>query len=321
MATLLVLLAIGVCVASLVAFAAMTLAPSEESLSAEERLDLMAAQRRKNGSSPNASLLLSTDFGQLENRLNSLAAKIPNVGMWIEQSGLQTSAGMILAKTIGCAVGLGAIAMILPIPVFFMPLFVCFGLVIPGAYVWYKRAKRLSLFGRQLPDALDLLGRSLRSGHSLPAGFSLVGTEMKDPLAAEFYRVFEEQNLGIPLEDALDQMANRVPNLDLRFFATAVILQRMTGGDLAEILEKISTLIRARLKLLGTIAALTGEGRISGSVLLSMPPALFIYMFLVNPDYVMPLFTDELGKYMIFGAVIMQLLGAVAIKKIITIKV
>lgn len=312
-------LAIGIGVASFVAFAVMSMGSSNSAADAEDRLDILA--NRKQSRKASSSLLLSSDFTGWENHLNQLAKKIPNVSRYLEQSGLNISAGRLIAMTIGGFVAGNVITMILPIPKFLAPILGIFFAMLPMGWVYYKRAKRLSLFGRQLPDALDLLSRSLKSGHSLPNGFALVGSEMKEPLAGEFYRVFEEQNLGIPMEDALDQMAARVPNLDLRFFATAVILQRTTGGDLAEILEKISTLIRARLKLLGTIAALTGEGRISGSVLLSMPPALFLYMLYVNPVYIKPLFTDELGKYMIFGAVVMQLLGAVAIKKIITIRV
>jgi tight adherence protein B len=134
-------------------------------------------------------------------------------------------------------------------------------------------------------------------------------------------RVFEEQNLGIPLDEALDQMATRIPDMDLRFFATAVVLQRTTGGDLAEILAKIASLIRARLKLQGTIAALTGEGRLSGAVLLALPPSLFLVLLVINPDYVMMLFRDDIGKYMLLGGVLSQIAGAIAIKKIITIKV
>jgi tight adherence protein B len=319
MPPVLIFLAVGVGVASFIAFAMMSFGNADDATSAEDRLDMLATRKQNQKALP--SLLLTSESVGWESHLNRFAMKIPNVNRYLEQSGLDLSAGRLFAMTIGVFVGGTILTFLLPIPSFLAPIL---GLVLgtlPTGWVYYKRAKRLALFGRQLPDALDLLGRSLRSGHSLPNGFNLVGTEMKQPLAGEFYRVFEEQNLGIPMEQALDQMASRIPNLDLRFFATAVILQRTTGGDLAEILEKISELIRARLKLLGTIAALTGEGRISGSVLLSMPPALFLYMLWVNPVYIKPLFTDELGKYMIFGAVVMQLLGAVAIKKIITIRV
>ncbi len=153
------------------------------------------------------------------------------------------------------------------------------------------------------------------------SGFSLVADEMRDPIAKEFNRVFEEQNLGISLEQALDSMTDRIPNLDLRFFATAVVLQRQTGGDLAEILDKIGYLVRERFKIWGQVQALTGEGRLSGIVLLALPPVLFLAVYRLNPDYVMPLFTDPMGRQMLAGAVVLQLIGAIVIKKIISIKV
>ena len=184
-----------------------------------------------------------------------------------------------------------------------------------------RRRRRLQAFTRQLPDALELIGRALRAGHSLAAGCNFVATEMSDPIRKEFNRCYEEQNLGIPLETALQEMANRVPNLDLRFFSTAVILQRSTGGDLAEMLDKIGNLIRERFKIWGQIQALTGEGRLSGVVLLALPPVLMIVMFYMNPQYLMPLFGDSLGHKMLIGGIVMQLLGAFVIKKIIDIKV
>ncbi|MFT7644103.1 MAG: tight adherence protein B, partial [Pirellulaceae bacterium] len=136
-----------------------------------------------------------------------------------------------------------------------------------------------------------------------------------------FTRCFEEQNLGIPLEDSLETMTERVPNLDLRFFATAVILQRQTGGDLAEILDKIGHLIRERFKIWGQVQSLTGEGRLSGIVLLALPPVLFGVMYRLNAKYVSTLFTDELGQQMLAFAIVMQFVGALVIRQIVNIKV
>jgi tight adherence protein B len=144
---------------------------------------------------------------------------------------------------------------------------------------------------------------------------------MKAPIGVEFRRIFEEQNLGISLDESLQNMTDRVPNLDLRFFCTAVILQRQTGGDLAEILDKIGELVRERFRIWGQIQALTGEGRLSGIVLLALPPVLFATVWYLNPDYVMVLFTDPMGKKMLFGGVVLQILGALMIRKIVNIKV
>ncbi len=191
----------------------------------------------------------------------------------------------------------------------------------PLMWLLWRRKRRLKKFAVQLPDALELISRALRAGHSLAAGFSLVHEEMPDPVSMEFGRVFEEQNLGIPMEDALNQMTARVPNLDLQFFATALILQRQTGGDLSEILDKIGHLIRERFKIWGQVQALTGEGRLSGVVLLALPPLLFLAVYRLNPDYIMLLFTDPMGKQMLAGAVVLQVVGALVIRKIINIKV
>ena len=166
-----------------------------------------------------------------------------------------------------------------------------------------------------------MVARALRAGHSLAAGFHLVSQEGSDPIAEEFGRVFEEQNLGIPFEEALENLTERVPNLDLKFFVTAVILQRQTGGDLAEILDKIGHLIRERFKIWGQVQALTGEGRLSDIVLLALPPLLFITVYRMNPDYIQLLFTDDLGKKMLIAGVVSQLVGALVIRKIINIRV
>ncbi|MHB1035532.1 MAG: type II secretion system F family protein [Pirellulales bacterium] len=193
--------------------------------------------------------------------------------------------------------------------------------ILPLLWLMFRRRKRLKKFAVQLPDAMELIGRALRAGHSLAAGFSLVGEEMAAPIGKEFTRVFEEQNLGIPMEEALEHLTERVPNLDLKFFSTAVILQRQTGGDLAEILDKIGSLIRERFKIWGQVQALTGEGRLSGVVLMGLPVVLFLAVYRLNPDYVTVLFTDPMGKKMLAGAIFLQVLGALVIRKIVNIKV
>jgi tight adherence protein B len=149
----------------------------------------------------------------------------------------------------------------------------------------------------------------------------MISTEIAAPLGKEFGRVFEEQNLGVPIEESLRSLTERVPNIDLQFLVTAIILQRQTGGDLAEILDKIGRLIRERFQIWGQIQALTGEGRLSGIVLLALPVLLFLTVYQLNREYVMVLFTEPMGKKMLAGAIFMQILGALAIRKIINIKV
>lgn len=315
-------MAIGVGVAALVAFAAISFGPNSDSVDAAERLTAMSKRRVGSGNrqAPGA-LLFTKSYGDPANVVDKFVLSFPSLRTWIEQSDVKIAPSALVIASVGALVGGSILVAISPIPSLLAPVAGLCLACLPAGYVWYKRKQRLSKFSRQLPDALDLLGRALRSGHSIQAGFNLVGTETKDPLGGEFMRVFEEQNLGIPLDEALDQMATRIPDMDLRFFATAVVLQRTTGGDLAEILAKIASLIRARLKLQGTIAALTGEGRLSGAVLLALPPSLFLVLLVINPDYVMMLFRDDIGKYMLLGGVLSQIAGAIAIKKIITIRV
>lgn len=216
--------------------------------------------------------------------------------------------GMILPAVAGFSVALG-------------PVMAASLGILPIVWLLFKRKKRLKAFAAQLPEALELIARALRAGHSLAAGFNLVAQEMSDPIGGEFSRTFEEQNLGKPLDEALNGLTQRIPNLDLKFFATAIILQRQTGGDLAEILDKIGHLVRERFKIWGQVQALTGEGRLSGVVLLALPPALFAVVYRMNPDYLMLLFTDPLGKKMLVAGIVSQLFGALMIRKIVNIRV
>jgi len=185
----------------------------------------------------------------------------------------------------------------------------------------WKRGSRFKKFAKQLPEALELLSRALRSGHSLASGIHAVANEMPEPISKEFNMVFEEQNLGVPLEQALKSMLKRMPNMDLKFFVTAVAIQRQSGGDLSEILDKIGHIVRERFRIMGAVQALTGEGRISGIVLMALPIALFFAVYYLNAEYVMLLFQDELGRKMLAGAAVLQVLGAYCIKKIVDIKI
>jgi tight adherence protein B len=223
--------------------------------------------------------------------------------------------GLLLAS-------LGATATVLArVPIYFAPLNALVCLSLPFLWLWNKRRVRLKKFAAQLSDALELVARALRAGHSLGAGMHVVAEEMPAPIADEFSRVFEETNLGISIEEAMKSMCDRVPNLDLRFFVTSVSIQRQTGGDLAEILDKIGYVVRERFRIMGQVKALTGEGRLSGVVLIALPFALFGFMLNVKPDYVESLWTTDLGKKMSVFAIIAQILGALTIRKIVNIKV
>jgi len=195
------------------------------------------------------------------------------------------------------------------------------GLYIPYKLLVRRGNKRLKKFEQQLPDALDLLARGLKAGHAFPAGLQQVAKEMPDPLGTEFAIVYTEFSHGMDMSSALLGICKRIDLRDLNFFTTAVLIQRETGGNLTDILEKISVLIRERFQLRNQVQALTAEGRLSGLILILLPPVLVVLLMFVNPGYESVLFTHPLGKLMTGVAVTMQLLGMLLIRKIVNIKV
>jgi tight adherence protein B len=253
--------------------------------------------------------------------LGAIVGRFKNLPRFFEQADSPLKPEQFLLVCAGAAGLGGLITVIVRAPVPLIPLGALFGSAMPWAWLWWRRRQRFRKFEQQLPDALELMSRALRSGHSLASGLGVVASEMPAPISMEFQTVYEEQNLGIPIDQALKNMLGRIPNMDLRFFVTAVCIQRQSGGDLAEILNKISHLVRERFKILGQVRALTGEGRMSGAVLMALPIALFFAVYYLNPDYVMILFDREEGRKMLFGAIVMQIFGAICIKKIIDIKV
>jgi tight adherence protein B len=308
------------CAAALAGAVAMFFT-NKSSTEMEDRLDTLTSVAAGSAAATEKTNLLSYSREDRRGIADSLIENFFDVNRFLAQADLALSASQFLAITVACAAASGLAWAVSPLPLTLVPVAVIVGGVIPFFFALIKRKRRLGRFASQLPAALELISRALRAGHSLASGFNLVGSELSEPISTEFARCFEQQNLGIPLDEALEGMTQRVPNLDLRFFSTAVILQRQTGGDLAEILDKIGQLVRDRFKIYGQIQALTGEGRLSGIVLLALPPVLFVVMHRLNSDYVNVLFTDRIGQQLLGGAIILQLIGALVIKKIITIKV
>src|SRR5262245_34096995 len=285
------------------------------------RLDLLVGKRNR-ADQQSADILRKSAFeGDKKSFLEGIAPKFLSPRKVFEQADCHIKPSTLLG--IGLVLGaLGATGTVLTrLPLALVPVNFLVMFSLPGVWLWLKRAKRLKKFAAQLPDALELVARALRAGHSLAAGMHVVAEEMPAPIADEFGRVFEEQNLGIPIEDSMKSMCDRVPNLDLRFFVTSVGIQRQTGGDLAEILDKIGYVVRERFRILGQVKALTAEGRLSGVVLIALPFALFGFMLNAKPDYVEPLWTTPLGRKMSIVAIIAQILGALVIRKIVNIKV
>lgn len=288
------------------------------------RLDAFTTGKGAEGQHSQANVEIWKDAAfdeDKKNLLDQLMPKWTSLDKIFEQAEVNVKPSTLLAVSIVLALlGLTS-GWLMHLPWFIWPIPAVFLFFLPWAWLFFKRKQRLKRFASQLPDALELLARALRAGQSLPAGMHVVSEEMPPPVSLEFGRVYEEQNLGISLEDSLFNMCERVPNLDLRFFVTSVNIQRQTGGDLAEILDKIGYVIRERFRILGQVKALTGEGRLSGVVLLALPPALFLVVLNLNPGYLELLWTTDLGIKMTIGALVLQILGALAIRKIVDIKV
>lgn len=311
---------VGLLVLGMVLALALFLAGRQRDGKAAERLDLLVGRNPRKDSS--ADMLLKQALQEVSGRnvLDKLTPDFLNLSKSIEQAdaNMKPSALVGAGLVIGTILGGLAVALVNP---YVAPPAALVGLAAPFMWLYFKRASRLKKFAGQLPEAMELVARALRAGHSLAAGMHVVAEEMPEPVAKEFGRVYEEQNLGIQLEEALRNMCDRVPNLDLRFFTTSVAIQRQTGGDLAEILDRIGYVIRERYKILGQVRALTAEGRLSGIVLVAMPIGLFLMMLWMKPDYIKLLWTDSIGIKMSIGAIVLMLIGSYSIKKIIDIKV
>lgn len=307
-------------VIAIVGVLAFVLRGSGGNKAASSRLDILVGKKRTD--STQDVLLKQAAFESDKSKLlEAVQSLIPNLQQFFEQAdaNIKPTSLALIGLILG-VLGLTG-SWLAHVPWIFAPISGLVLFSVPFLWLWNKRRVRLNTFAAQLSDALELVARALRAGHSLQSGMHVVAEEMPSPIADEFGRVFEEQNLGIPIEDAMFGMCDRVPNLDLRFFVTAVAIQRQTGGDLAEILDKIGHLIRERFKIIGQIKALTGEGRLSGVVLIGLPFVLFLVMLHMKPDYVSKLWTTQIGIKMSVFALIMQLVGAAVIKKIVDIKV
>jgi len=192
---------------------------------------------------------------------------------------------------------------------------------LPLLFVIKKRSARMKRFEELFPDSLEFVSRSMRAGHAFSVSLEMIHREFQEPLAGEFRRTFEEHNLGLPLDVALQKLAKRVPSLDVHFFVSAVLLQKRTGGNLAEILDKLAYVIRERFKLRGRIRAISAHGRMTGIALSCIPVGVAVLMFYTNPDYVRFFFLDETGNIMLGCAVALQVVGYLIMKKITSIEV
>lgn len=247
--------------------------------------------------------------------------RIHGLDRLIEQSGSTLSVAQFLALTL--VVGLAGLMVgyMLALPWFVSLLLALAVACIPYLAILKKKAKRVGKIERQLPDALDLMSRALRAGHSFPSALDMVGKEGQQPIAQEFRVVSDEVNFGIPINDALNNLAVRVPVTDLRYFVIAVLIQRDTGGNLAELLDNLAALMRERFKLLGHIKVLSAEGRLSAWILSLLPFAMVAIINALNPRLMSVLWTDPLGQKLGMAAMVAMVLGVIWMWRIIKIRV
>ena len=240
---------------------------------------------------------------------------------WIDQTGVKTTVSAVLLAAVASAL-VFAIGLSFALrSAWAMPVGALLGFSVPFFALNFKRGRRLRAFEEQFPEGLDLIARALKAGHAFATGLKMVADEMPEPVGPEFRKTFDEQNFGLPLKDALENLTHRVPLIDVRFFSTAVLIQRETGGNLSEILENLAHVVRERFKILRQVRVYTAHGRLTGYVLLALPAFLSVALMFINPEHMNLLFRERMGQMMLMAAIVMQTFGFLWIKKIVKIEV
>jgi tight adherence protein B len=240
---------------------------------------------------------------------------------WIDQSGMKASLSTVLLIAVVLAGVMALAAMMATRTPVSMIFGAAFGFSLPFIVLRIKRTRRLRQFEEEFPEALDLISRALKAGHAFATGLKMVADEMKEPVGPEFRKTFDEQNFGLPLKDALENLTLRIPILDMRFFATAVLIQRETGGNLSEILENLAHVVRERFKILRQVRVYTAHGRLTGYVLLALPAVLAIALSFINPEHMNMLFRERIGQILLMVAIGMQTAGFIWIRQVVKIEV
>ena len=240
---------------------------------------------------------------------------------FVAQAGMKTKPAKLLLMS--AVIGLGSYLITKMLyPQFPIALLAgVFATIVPFSVVAFKRRRRLHKFEEHFPEALDLLGRAVRAGHAFTTGLEMIAKESSEPVGGEFRATFEEQNFGLPLRDALLNMTERIPLVDVRFFVTALLIQKETGGNLAEILDGLARVIRDRFRIHREVKTRTAQGRLTAAILISLPPLMMLMLEVINPHYIHILFDDPAGPMVLAVAVTMQLIGSALLWKIIHFEV
>jgi len=249
------------------------------------------------------------------------SARISALQKLLSQADIKTRAGNFLLICCASAAMVGALVLIFTKEPLFAWVGMLCGFFLPYSYATRLRGKRFQKFEELFPQAIDTLGRAVRAGHAFTTALELISNEVNEPVAGEFRKLFEEQKFGLPVRDALVNLTERVPLVDVKFFVTAVMLQRETGGNLAEILDNLSYVIRERFKIQRQVRVYTAQGRLTMLLLMGLPPMIVVIMQVMNPTFVKPLFDDPLGHTLIVAGITLQTIGYFVIRRIIQIQV
>lgn len=312
---------------AMVALAAFALGYSLDRRSAQARLlrERLTAVQKPAEREPSEELALLRDEMLSEiPALDSLlrrSARVSSLQDTLWQADMSMRAGNFLLLCAAFGLIVAVVALLLGAPLSFLWVAGMIGMVLPYSYVTYRRSKRFQKFEELFPQAIDTLARSVRAGHAFTTALEMIASEVPEPVAGEFRKLFEEQKFGMPVRDALMNLTERIPLVDVKFFVTAVMLQRETGGNLAEILDNLSYVIRERFKIMRQVRVYTAQGRLTMMLLMGLPPLIVVTMLTMNPDFIRPLFADPIGHTLIVAGLTLQTAGYFVIRKIIRIQV
>jgi tight adherence protein B len=318
---------IAIVVFILVALATFAAASLFDQRRAQARLikDRLANVQKAPEREPDAELALLRDE-QLSkipaiDTLLRRSARVSAMQDALLQAGMKLRAGNFLAVCLACGLIAGLFVLIATRNVAIAWAVLIVGAFLPYAYVSYKRQKRFEKIEELFPEAIDTLARAVRAGHAFTTALEMISNEIAEPLASEFRQLYEEQKFGMPVRDALMNLTERVPLVDIKFFVTAVMLQRETGGNIAEILGNLSSMIRERFKIQRQVRVFTAQGRMTMALLMAMPPVVVLVLQIFSPDFVRPLFYDHIGHVLVVAAIALQTIGYFVIRKVIRIEV
>jgi tight adherence protein B len=310
-------------VVTVLAFAAMSLLDQRSAQARVLRNRLSTVQKPTGQTMPDMALLRDEVLSRIPafDTFLRRSERVSLLQKMLAQGNIDARAGNFLMLCAVSALVFAAIAFIAGGNLLFGWAGALLGFFIPYAYASHMRTKRFQKFEEKFPEAIDTLARAVRAGHAFTTALEMIANEVSEPVAGEFRQLYEEQKFGLPVRDALLNLADRIPLVDVKFFVTAVMLQRETGGNLAEILDNLSYVIRERFKILRQVRVHTAQGRLTMVLLMALPPTIVVLMQLLNPGFIRPLFTDPLGHALIVGGITLQTMGYFVIRRIIRIQV